>query len=48
MPRNNFSTTFAVTINGADTNAKIDLKVTETKLTFLITKDNTTTLYIRT
>lgn len=48
MPQNNFSTTFAVTINGADVNTKLDLKMPELDLTFLIVKDNTATLYVRT
>tara|TARA_B100000424_G_C22713996_1_gene388400 strand:+ start:42 stop:371 length:330 start_codon:yes stop_codon:yes gene_type:complete len=48
MLRNNFSTTFAVTINGADVNTKLDLKIPELDLTFLIVKDSTATLYVRT
>ena len=48
MLRNNFSTTFSVTIVGADTNTKLDLRIPELDLTFLIIKDGTATLYTRT
>ena len=48
MKQNNFSTTFAVVVNGADVNTKLDLKIPEMDLTFLIVKDNTATLYVRT
>ena len=47
MLRNNFSTTYTVIINGADTNTKIDLGLPELDLTFLLVKDNIATLYIR-
>ncbi len=48
MKQNNFSTTFAVVVNGADINTELDLRIPELDLTFLIVKDNTATLFIRT
>ena len=48
MKQNNFSTTYTVVINGADTNTKLDLKIPELYLTFILIKDNIATLYIRT
>ena len=48
MKQSNFSTTFAVVVNGADVNTKLDLKIPGPNLSFLIVKDNIATLYIRT
>ena len=48
MKQNNLSTTFTAIVNGADVNTNLDLQVPELDLTFLLIKDNTATLYIRT
>ena len=47
MPQNNFSTTYAVIVNGADITTKLDLGIPELDLTFLLIRDNTSTLYVR-
>jgi len=47
MSRNNFSNTYAIIINGADVNTKLNLEVPEQELTFLLIKDNIATLYVR-
>ena len=48
MPNSHLYKTFAVVINGADVNTKLDLKIPDLDLTFLLVKDNTSTLYVRT
>ena len=47
MKRSNLSNTYAVIINGADANTKLDLEVPGQVLTFILVKGNTATLYVR-